>query len=69
MVFKEGGVNGATVYDFGKNYVDPYRPNPHNVYIGSPYAPGDRGERVSCALAIIRQVWVSANPRPSFANQ
>ncbi|HMD36481.1 MAG TPA: hypothetical protein VKH42_16000 [Vicinamibacterales bacterium] len=69
VVFKEGGANGNVIYDFGKPYTDPYRPNPHNAYVGNPYFPGDRGERVSCALAIIRQVWLSASPRPSFANQ
>jgi hypothetical protein len=67
--FWEGGVNGTPIYDFGKNYVGSYTPSPHNVYLGNPYAPGDRGERVSCAGAIIRQVWVSGNPRPSYANR
>jgi hypothetical protein len=69
VVVKEGGVNGNVIYDFGKNYGDPYVPAPHNAYLGSPYTPGDRGERVSCALAVIRQVWVSSSPRPSYANQ
>jgi hypothetical protein len=69
VICKEGGVNGTLIYDFGKTYTGTYLPNPHNVYVGAPYTPGDRGERQSLAQAIVRQVWVSANPRPSFANQ
>lgn len=65
----EGGVNGNLIYDFGKTYSGTYSPHPHNVYIGSPYAFGDRGEPDGFADAIIRQVWVSGNPRPSYANQ
>ena len=69
VLYKEGGVDGTVIYDFGKDYQGVYSPNPHNVYLGSPFAPGDRGQRVSCANAVIRQVWMSPNARPPFANQ
>jgi len=65
----EGGVNGVTIYDMSRGYSREYTPFPHNVYIGSPYAAGDRGEPASYDGMIVRQVWVSANPRPSFANK
>jgi hypothetical protein len=69
VVFKEGGVNGAVIYDFGKPYRALYTPSPHNVYIGSPYSFGDRGEASSLEDMIIRQFWVSGRPRPDFANK
>jgi hypothetical protein len=67
--FREGGVNGDTIYSFGKGYDWFYGPVPHNVYIGSPYAPGDRGEAGSLDGMIIRHLWVSGRPRPEFANK
>ena len=69
VLIKEGGVNGTTLYNYGKPYDGVYQPSPHNVYIGSPYAPGDRGEPGSCEGMIIRQIWVSGKPRPSYINQ
>jgi hypothetical protein len=69
VIFKEGGVNGDSVYNFGKPYDGIYQPLPHNVYIGSPYRAGDRGEPASVEDEIIRQVWVSSRPRPAFANK
>ena len=69
VIFKEGGVNGTEVFNFGKPYSRAYTPSPHMVFAGSPYQPGDRGDAASYAGMIIRQIWVSANPRPSFANQ
>ncbi|HEX7486453.1 MAG TPA: hypothetical protein VF332_09890 [Vicinamibacterales bacterium] len=65
----EGGVNGRTIYDGSKSYGGTYKPSPHMVYAGSPYASGDRGDPSTVEGMIIRQIWVSANPRPAFANQ
>jgi hypothetical protein len=65
----EGGVNGNTFYDSTRSYTGVYQPSPHMVYIGSPYASGDRGDPSTCDGMVIRQVWVSPNPRPAFANQ
>ena len=69
VMFREGGVTGNTVYDFGKTYSGNYAPFPHRVFIGSPYAPGERGGVSTVQDMIVRQVWVSSRPRPSFANQ
>lgn len=65
----EGGVEGTTVYDFGKRYGGVYAPSPHMVYVGSPWVAGDRGEPSTVDGMIVRQVWVSARPRPAFANK
>ncbi len=65
----EGGVNGSPVFDSAKAYKGTYSPNPHMVYLGSPYVGGDRGEPSSFDQMVIRQVWLSPNPRPSWANQ
>jgi len=67
--FREGGVNGNVIYDFGKQYDREYTPAPHMVFAGSPYQGGDRGDPATIEGMIIRQLWVSGNPRPSFANQ
>jgi hypothetical protein len=44
VTFVEGGVNGTIIYNFGKPYDGIYQPSPHNVYIGSPFKGGDRGD-------------------------
>jgi hypothetical protein len=69
VVYREGGADGITVYDFGKPYGGQYAPSPHMVYAGSPWRPGDRGEPSTVKGMIIRQIWVSPNPRPAFANK
>jgi hypothetical protein len=60
---------GRMVYDFGKPYGGIYQPLPHMVYAGSPFKAGDRGEPSTVEGMIIRQIWVSPNPRPAFANE
>lgn len=69
VTFVEGGVNGTIIYNFGKPYDGIYQPSPHNVYIGSPFKGGDRGDPSSLTDMIIRQIWVSPNPRPARANK
>ncbi len=69
VLFKENGFNGTPLYNRGKPFDGIYQPLPHEVYLGSPYAPGDRGEVSSVAEMIARQLWVSPNPRPSYANK
>ena len=69
VTFQEGGVDGNTIYDLAKGYQGSYTPFPHVVEAGSPYAPGDRGEASSVAGMVIRQIWVSPNPRPAYANK
>lgn len=68
LIINEGGVSGRNVYDFDRQLLGVYDPNPHWVYLGSP---GNRGgpDAQTVPGIVIRQVWVSANPRPSYANQ
>ena len=67
--FREGGFDGATFYDSSRGYSREYSPLPHNAFIGSPYAAGDRGEVSSVDGMIVRQVWISPLPRPTFINK
>ena len=67
--FRENGFGGNTIYKFGKPYVGIYQPLPHNVYVGSPFKAGDRGEPSTVEDMIIRQIWVSSRPRPSSGNR
>lgn len=69
VVYREGGADGITVYDYGKPYGGTYAPSPHMVYAGSPWRPGERGEPSTVKGMIIRQIWVSPNPRPAYANK
>jgi hypothetical protein len=63
------GVNGRTIYNFGKGFNGrAYDPDPHVIFIGAPVGrSGPLGASVD--RAIIRQVWVSSRPRPTFANR
>jgi hypothetical protein len=69
LLIREGGVNGAIIYDYGKSYEGrDYDPNPHMAFLGSPI--GRSGpDGASVKDAIIRQVWISTRPRPTYANQ
>jgi len=69
LEIKEGGANGVTIYDKGKQWHGRgYEPDPHVIYIGAPV--GRSGvDGASVDGVIIRQVWVSGNERPAFANQ
>jgi hypothetical protein len=69
LLIKEGGVNGATIYDWGKPYSGVYDPNPHYAWIGAPISPRSGIDSGSVDRVIIRQVWISNRPRPAFANK
>jgi hypothetical protein len=69
VLYQENGVGGTTVYDGGAGYRGEYTPFPFNAYLGSPYQPGDRGEPASVEGMVVRQVWISPQPRPAHANQ
>jgi len=69
VLIKENGFNGQSLYNRGKFYDRLYQPLPHMIFIGSPYAPGDRGEASTVAEMIARQIWVSPNARPSGINK
>jgi hypothetical protein len=69
LLIREGGVNGTEIYNLGKNFKGrAYDPIPHVIYIGAPVGRSGEGG-ASVDQAIIRQVWVSARPRPAFANR
>jgi len=64
----EGGVDGRSMYNFGKPYDGLYDPDPHVAYIGAPV--GRSGvEAASVPGMIVRQVWISTQPRPAFASK
>jgi hypothetical protein len=69
VLVKQGGVNGAKIYDLGKPFNGrPYDPVPHVIYLGAPVGrSGEAGASVD--QVIIRQVWVSNRARPAFANK
>lgn len=61
--------NLLTVYDFGKHYEgDEYDPNPHVAYVGSgtTFLMTSHG---TVRGMVVRNVWLSPTPRPSWANQ
>ncbi len=62
---REGGANGPVVKSVGASYRAPYAPNPHLIRLGSV---GGRAGSETLPGAVIRNVWVSANPRPAFPN-
>jgi len=68
LTIKDGGADGNTIYSFGKGYRGSYDPNPHMVFVGGP---GGRAGADSGTVPdiIVRQLWVSRNPRPAYANQ
>ena len=68
LLIKDHGANGNTIYNFGKGYGGVYDPNPHVAFIGGP---GGRAGADSGTVPgiIVRQVWLSSRPRPSFANK
>jgi hypothetical protein len=68
LIINEGGVSGRNIYDFPREYDGVYDPNPHWVYLGSPEVRGGIDSQTTPDV-VIRQLWVSPSPRPSFANQ
>ena len=64
LVVRDGGVNGATIYDYGlPTPRGTYAPNPHYAYLGAPTGRSG-GESASIAGTIYRNVWLSNRPRP-----
>lgn len=68
LLINDGGVSGRNVYDFSRDLLGVYDPNPHFVYLGSPPNRGGPDAQTVPGI-VIRQVWVSSRPRPAFANQ
>lgn len=69
LLIQRGGVGGQTVYDMSKPFAGrAYDPSPHVAYLGAP--PGRSGESgASVDNVTYRQIWISARPRPAFANK
>jgi hypothetical protein len=61
-----GGRNGRQIENISAPYAGPYNPNPHIVRLGSV---GGRNGSETNPGTIIRNVWVSANPRPVFTGE
>lgn len=68
LTIDEGGVGGARVYQRGSPYAGVYDPNPHVVFLGSPDSTSGPDAQ-SVPGMILRHVWVSAQPRPDYANR
>ena len=69
VTYRQDGPNGPLMYQGSKPYGREYRPNPLVVYAGRPWLAGERGEPSTVEGMIIRQMWMSPNPRPAFANR
>ena len=69
LLIQEGGPGGAEFYNFGKYYSGFYNPVPqHVIWLG--FGPNRSGPDSSTLPGmIISKVWVSWDPRPSYANQ
>jgi hypothetical protein len=64
---QRGGSDGETIYSKGKGYAGAYDPDPHYAFIGAPIGrTGAAGATVPGM--IVRQVWISAQPRPAGLN-
>jgi len=62
----EGGENGPAVYAEGVDgFSHAYRPVPHVVHIGSPASRAGLQDATVPGM-IVKNVWVSARPRPVF---
>lgn len=65
---QRGGASGPTIYSKGKNYDGPYDPNPHYAFIGCP--SGRSGPSAATVPGmIVRNVWISPQPRPVSLGQ
>jgi hypothetical protein len=65
---QRGGANGPTIYQKGKGYRGAYDPEPHYAFLGSP--TGRTGlDGATVPGMIVRQVWISPNPRPASIGQ
>lgn len=65
---QEGGGSGRTIYEKSKGYRGAYDPDPHFAFIGAPV--GRSGPSAATVPGmIVRQVWISARPRPDGISQ
>ena len=64
----EDGAGGKQIYSFGKNYRGTYDPKPHLAFVGTRLGRAGASDATVPGM-IAKQVWLSARPRPEFANQ
>jgi hypothetical protein len=65
---QRGGASGPTIYNQAKAYRGAYDPDPHYAFIGSP--SGRSGITAATVPGmIVRNVWISQNPRPAGIGQ
>jgi hypothetical protein len=68
VLVQEGGRGGPELYNFGKSYGGFYNPVPHVIWLG--FGPNRSGPDSSTVPGmIVKNVWVSWDPRPSYADQ
>ena len=68
VLVQEGGRGGPELYNFGKHYDGFYNPVPHVIWLG--FGPNRSGPGSSTVPGmIIKNVWVSWDPRPAYADQ
>ena len=64
LVVREGGITGATLYDYGLPTPEGrYAPNPQYAYLGAPVGRSGT-EAASIAGTTYRNVWLGNRPRP-----
>jgi hypothetical protein len=68
VTIDEGGAGGRRIYEFSKPYDGVYDPNPHFAYVGAPVGRGGPTDATIPGM-VVRQVWLSSQPRPPFANR
>jgi hypothetical protein len=68
LLIREGGANGKVIYNFGKRYNGEYDPHPHMAYLGAPVGRSGPASATVPGM-VVRQVWLSRRPRPSFADK
>ncbi len=69
VTYRQDSPTGLLMYKAGKPFGRQYRPNPLVAYAGRPWIAGERGEPSTVEGMIIRQLWLSPNARPAFANR
>jgi hypothetical protein len=64
LLVVEGGENGRVMYDRSSTYSGTYNPSPHVAHLGAPPPASVGNDAASVPRAILRDVWISRNPRP-----
>lgn len=69
LEIRDGGADGPVLFSYAMGTgTHPYRPVPHVVHVGAPIGRSGAAAATVPGM-IVRNVWVSPSPRPTFANQ